>query len=139
MGDAQDNFGNASELIRQGLMRAGAPRDTPQMPHGNPGGGEYFGHDRSTAEQMIREGLRASAVASTQPLSNDDERAAQIGQRLIDASNERIDQQRPREASTEPARSAEDFIRDGLRAGRAREEAAAQAKEAAKPKVRRTW
>ena len=96
MGDAQDNFGNASELIRQGLMRAGAPRDTPQMPHGNPGGGEYFGHDRSTAEQMIREGLRASAVASTQPLSNDDERAAQIGQRLIDASNERIDQQRPR-------------------------------------------
>ena len=111
-------------------MRAGAPRDTPQMPHGNPGGGEYFGHDRSTAEQMIREGLRASAVASTQPLSNDDERAAQIGQRLIDASNERIDQQRPREASTEPARSAEDFIRDGLRAGRAREAARGQGTQA---------
>ena len=36
MGDAEDNFGNASELIRQGLMRAGVPRDTPQMPTGTP-------------------------------------------------------------------------------------------------------
>jgi len=54
-------------------------------------------------------------------------------------SEARIAEQRPHEKPAEPTKSAEQFIRDGLRAGRARAAAAAQARADAAPKVRRSW
>ena len=135
-----NDLGQATEMIKQGLRRAGAPRETAQMPRGNPGGGTYHGKEPTEAEAFIKAGLKAApSPMMSGPLPNNDARAKQIGDALTRSSEERIAEAVPYEKPTEPTKSAEDFIRDGLRAGRARSEAAAQAKEAAKRKVRRTW
>ena len=132
--------GQAAEMIRQGLRRAGPGRQRA-MPSENAGGSGYFGHELTEAQQMIREGLRAdrSADAVRPPRRHQRARAAQIGARLIADSEARLAEQRPREAPTEPARTAEDYIRAGLRAERARTEATARAKAEAAPKVRTSW
>ena len=140
MATEANDLGQASKMIKQGLRRAGAPRDTPQMPHGNPSGGAFYGKEPTEAEAFIKAGLRAAPPpAMSGPLPNDDSRAKQIGDTLTRDAEARIAESMPYKAPAEPTKSAEDFIRDGLRAGRARSEASAKAKEAAKPKVRRTW
>ena len=68
------------------------------------------------------------------PLPNNDSPAKQIGDTLARDAEARIAEAMPYQAPAEPTKRAEDFIRDGLRAGRARSEAAKAKADAAKPK-----
>ena len=89
---------------------------------------------------FIHEGpAKAPPPLMAGPMSNSGERAEQIGKGLMKANAERRAEEMPYTAPAEPTKSAEDFIKAGLGAERARREAAAKARAEAAPKVRRSW
>jgi hypothetical protein len=117
---ARDEYGNAQELIKAGLLRAGAPRAMPTPPPS--GGSQYFGKPLTEAQEYIRKGLAAAGPPKmAEPSSNTDERAKQIGKHLMNASAERIARSMPYEAPAEKQRSAQEMIREGLRQAYAEE------------------
>ncbi len=134
---ATDNngLGSATEFIKAGLRQAGVGSS------GASTASNYFGKPPTEAEAMIKAGLKAAGLPPIRSglLDNTDAVAKRIGDRLMTESEARIAEQRPHEKPTEPTRTAESYIREGLGKARHRQEAAAQAKEADKPKVRRTW
>ncbi len=136
MATENNDLGQSAEMIKAGLRRSGAASTASSSGSAT----AYYGNSRGVAEDMIREGLRASPpTMRVGPLDNNDERAAEISRTLMQSSEEPIAHAKPYEKPTDAGRSGEDYIRDGLRAERARAAAAARARADAAPKVRRTW